>query len=157
MTSRVYHFRYMSGYQQVLHSHGQHCRTSLIGSELGVYTAIEKRPDFKLIRKRFLPKCVCLRGSATDPAGGLTAPTDPQLEKVGLHTNPSHRCQPSRIRRDSPAKSADVPDFSIMVLLFFPLPINYPILHVCLATQQSDELRIKIGKDRFRIRTPTGH
>ena len=36
---------------------------------------------------------------------------------------------------------------------FFPLPI----LHVCLATQQSDELRIKIGKDRFRIRTPTGH
>ena len=31
-----------------------------------------------------------------------------------------------------------------------------PILHVCLATQQSDELRIKIGKDRFRIRTPTG-
>ena len=76
---------------------------------LGVYTATEKRPDFKLIRKRFLPKCVCLRGSAPDPAGGLTAPPDPQLEKVGLHTNPSHRCQPSRIRRDSPAFSSDVP------------------------------------------------
>ena len=41
-----------------------------------------------------------------------------------------------------PAKSADVPHFSKMVLLFFSLPI---ILHVCLATQQSDELRIKIG------------
>ena len=40
------------------------------------------------------------------------------------------------------AKSADVPHFSKMVLLFFSLPI---ILHVCLATQQSDELRIKIG------------
>ena len=48
-----------------------------------------------------------------------------------------------------PAKSADVPHFSKMVLLFFSLPI---ILHVCLATQQSDELRIKIGKDRFKIR-----
>ena len=56
-----------------------------------------------------------------------------------------------------PAKSADVPHFSKMVLLFFPLPINDHILHVCLAMQQSDELRIKIGKDRFRIRTPTGH
>ena len=53
-----------------------------------------------------------------------------------------------------PAKSADVPHFSKMVLLFFSLPI---ILHVCLATQQSDELRIKIGKDRLKIRTPTGH
>ena len=51
-----------------------------------------------------------------------------------------------------PAKSADVPHFSKMVLLFFSLPI---ILNVCLATQQSDELRIKIGKDRFKIRTPT--
>ena len=53
-----------------------------------------------------------------------------------------------------PAKSADVPHLSKIVLLFFSLPI---ILHVCLATQQSDELRIKIGKDRFTIRTPTGH
>ena len=52
------------------------------------------------------------------------------------------------------AKSADVPHFSKIVLLFFSLPI---ILHVCLATQQSDELRIKIGKDRFKIRMPTGH
>ena len=44
-----------------------------------------------------------------------------------------------------PAKSADVPHFSKMLLFFFSLPI---ILHVCVATQQSDELRIKIGKDR---------
>ena len=49
-----------------------------------MYTATEKRPDFKLICKRFLPKCVCLRGSAPGPAGGLTAPPDPQLEKVGF-------------------------------------------------------------------------
>ena len=69
----------------MLHSHGQHCLScavptsepSLIGSEIGVYTATEKRPDFKLICKIFLPKCVCLRGSAPDPAGGLTAPPDP--------------------------------------------------------------------------------
>ena len=86
-----------------------------------VYTATEQRPDFKLIRKIFLPKCACLRGSAPDPAGGLTAPPDPQLEKVGLHTNPSgwtdpHFHQMSR----GPAKSADVPHFSKMVLLFFP-------------------------------------
>ena len=58
--------------------------TSLIGSEIGMYTATEKRPDFKLICKRFLPKCACLRGSAPDPAGGITAPPDPQLEKVGF-------------------------------------------------------------------------
>ena len=120
----------------------------------------------KLIRKRFWPKCVCLRGSAPDPAEGLTAPPDPQLEKVGLHTNPSHRCQPSRIRRDSPAFSSDVPRsreisrcpafFENGIIIFFRCRLD-PILHVCLATQQSNELRIKIGKDRFRIRTPTGH
>ena len=75
-----------------------------------------------------------------------------------------HRCQPSRIRRDSPAFSSVVPRNQQMSRIFrkwyyyiFPLPINDHILHVCLATQQSDELRIKIGKDRFRIRTPTGH
>ena len=44
-----------------------------------------------------------------DPAGGAYSAPDPQLEKVGLHTNPSHRCQPFRIRRDSPAFSSDVP------------------------------------------------
>ena len=131
-----------------------------------MYTATEKRPDFKLIRKRFLTKCVCLRGSAPDPAGGLTAPPDHQLEKVGLHTNPFHRCQPSRIRRNSPAFSSDVPSsreisrcpavFRKWYYYFFRCRLD-PILHVCLATQQSDELRIKIGKDRFRIRTPTGH
>ena len=59
-----------------------------------------------------------------------------------------HRCQPSRIRRDSPAFSSDVPrngtdvpHFLKMVLLFFPLRI---ILHVCLGTQHSDELPIKL-------------
>ena len=129
-----------------------------------MYTATEKIPDFKFICKRFLPKCVCLRGSAPDPAGGgLTAPPDPQLEKVEFHTNPSHRCQPFRIRRDSPAFSSDVPRnqqmsriFRKWYYYFFRCRLD-PILHVCLATQQSDELRIKIGKDRFRIRTPTGH
>ena len=49
-----------------------------------------------------------------------------------------------------PTKSADVPHFSKLVLLFFPLPINDSILHVCLATQQSDELRIKIGSEFAR-------
>ena len=52
-----------------------------------------------------------------------------------------------------PAKSADVPHFSKMVLLFFSLPI---ILHVCLATQQSDELRIKIGS-KFARRQATDY
>ena len=37
-----------------------------------------------------------------------------------------------------------------MVLLFFSLPI---ILHFCLATQQSDELRIKIGSKFARRQT----
>ena len=57
-------------------------------------------------------------------------------------------CQPSRIRRDSPAFSSDVPrnetdvpHFWTMVL-FFSLPI---ILQFCLGTQQSDELPIKLG------------
>ena len=114
-------------------------------------------------------RCLIIKGKegkdypAPDPAGGLTAPPDPQLEKVGLHTNPSDRCQPSRIRRDSPAFSSDVPRnqqmsriFRKWYYYFFRCRLD-PILHVCLATQQSDELRIKIGKDRFRIRTPTGH
>ena len=69
-----------------------------------MYTATEKRPDFKLIRNFFLPKCVCLRGSAPDPAGGLTAPPDPQLEKVGL--------QPIRpIGVNRPAFGGTVPHF----------------------------------------------
>ena len=137
-----------------------------------MYTAIEKRPDFKLIRKRILPKCVCLRGSARDcpgprgGGGGLQRPQTPSWKMLGYTpirpigvNRPAfggtvpHFHQMSR----GPAKSADVPHFSKMVLFFFPLPINDLILHVCLATQQSYELRIKIGKDRFRIRTPTGH
>ena len=59
----------------------------------------------------------------------------------------------SRIFIRCPAKSADVPHFSKMVLLFFSLPI---ILHVCLATQQSDELRIKIGS-KFARRQATDY
>ena len=51
-----------------------------------------------------------------------------------------------------PAKSADVPHFSKMAL-FFSLPI---ILHVCLATQQSDELRINIGS-KFARRQATDY
>ena len=54
-----------------------------------MYTATEKRPDFKLICQIFLPKRVCLRGSAPDPVGDLQRPPpDHQLGKVGLHTNP---------------------------------------------------------------------
>ena len=38
----------------------------------------EKGPDFELIFKTFVPKCVCLRGSAPDPAGGpYSAPRPP--------------------------------------------------------------------------------
>ena len=130
-----------------------------------MYTATEKRPDFKLIRKRFCQNAFASGALPRTPLGGLQRPR-PQLEKVGLHINPSHRCQPSRIRRDSPAFSSDVPRsprnqqmsriFRKLYYYFFRCRL-YPILHVCLATQQSDELRIKIGKDRFRIRTPTGH
>ena len=121
-----------------------------------MYTATEKRPDFKLIRKRFLLKRVCLRGSAPDPAGGLTAPPDPSwkrfcytpirpicVNRPAFGGTVPHFHQMSR----GPAKSADVPHFSKMVLLFFSLPIR-PYSTCCLATQQSGELRIKIGKDR---------
>ena len=97
------------------------------------------------------------------PASSKSSPNDEEksflLPQGDTHT-PPHRCQPSRIRRDSPAfssdvpgpaKSADVPHFSKMVLLCFSLPI---ILHVCLTTQQSDELRIKIGS-KFARRQAT--
>ena len=131
-----------------------------------MYTATEKRPDFKLIRKRFLPKCVCLRGSA----GGLTAPPvqrpqTPSWKRLGYTP-----IRPIGVNR--PAFGGTVPHFHQMsrgprnqqmsrifrkwYYYFFRCRLD-PILHVCLATQQSDELRIKIGKDRFRIRTPTGH
>ena len=73
-----------------------------------------------------------------------------------------HRCQPSRIRRDSPAFSSDVPRsreisrcpafFENGIIIIFVADDST----VCLATQQSDEFRIKICKDRFKIRTPTG-
>ena len=134
-----------------------------------MYTATEKRPDFKLIRKRFLQKCVCLRGSAPDPAGGLQRPQTPSWKRLGytpIRRSDNHRCQPSRIRRDSPTFASDVPRsreisryptfFENGIIIFFRCRLD-PILHVCLATQQSDELRINIGKDRFRIRTPTDH
>ena len=104
-----------------------------------MYTATEKRPDFKLIRKRFLPKCVCLRGSAPDPAGGLTAPPAGKGWVEGQ----------SRIFIKCPA----VPRNQQMSRIFRKWYYYFvrcrldPILHVCLATQQSDELRIKIGKD----------
>ena len=69
-----------------------------------------------------------------------------------------HRCQPSHIRRDSPAFSSDiprnetdVPHFLKMVLLFFSLPI---ILHFCLGMEQRDKLPIKIGSKFARRQTP---
>ena len=34
------------------------------------------------IFSRLLPICVCFRGSAPDPAGGLQRPPDPQLGKI---------------------------------------------------------------------------
>ena len=41
-------------------------------------TVTEKGPDFELIFKTFVPKCVCLRVSAPDPAGGAySAPRPP--------------------------------------------------------------------------------
>ena len=64
--------------------------------------ATEMRPDFKLIFKIFLPKCVCFRGSAPDPAGGLQRPPDPQLENVGSQTNPS---PPTFLSGSTPLKS----------------------------------------------------
>ena len=135
----------MSGYQQVLHSHGQQC------------LSCEFAKDFcqNAFASGALPRT---------PLGDLQRPQTPSWKRLGYTpirpigvNRPAfggtvpHFHQMSR----GPAQSADVPHFSKMVLLFFPLPINDPILHVCLATQQSDELRIKIGKDRFRIRTPT--
>ena len=78
MASRVYH-----GYQQDL---------SQLWSALPILPSTQ-RPDFQLIFKRLLSKSAYLRGSAPDPAGSLqwpgprwvlTAPPDPQLEKVGL-------------------------------------------------------------------------
>ena len=73
-----------------------------------------------------------------------------------------HRCQPARIRSDSPAFSSDVPRpaksdrcpaFLENCIIIFSLPI---ILHVCLETQQSDELRIKIGS-KFARRQDTDY
>ena len=60
--------------------------TSLIGSELGVYTATQ-RPDFQPIFTRLLPKCVCLRDSAPDPTGGAYSapPPHPSWKRLG-HT-----------------------------------------------------------------------
>ena len=94
----------------------------------------------------------------------LTAPPDPSWKRLGY--TPIRR-----IGVNSPAFGGTVPHFHKMSrgprnqqmsrifrkwYYFFRCRLD-PILHVCLATQQSDELRIKIGKDRFRIRTPTGH
>ena len=64
MTSRVYH-----GYQQ---------DWSQLRSALPILPSTQ-RPDFQLIFKRLLSKSAC-----PGPRWGLTAPPDPQLEKVGL-------------------------------------------------------------------------
>ena len=78
---------------------------------------------------------------------------------MALSFSKLHGCQPSRIRRDSPAFSSDVPrnetdvqHFFKMVLLLFSLPI---ILHFCLGKQQSDELPIKVGPYFARQQTPS--
>ena len=51
-------------------------------SSWGVAT---QKPDFQLISKRLLPKCVCLRGSAPDPAawGGYSANMDVLQAEIG--------------------------------------------------------------------------
>ena len=59
---------------------------SIPGSNTGPTS--HQRPDFKPIFSRLLPICVCFRGSAPDPAGGLSPPPpdhrppDPQLGKI---------------------------------------------------------------------------
>ena len=42
-----------------------------------------ERPDFEPIFNRLLPKCVCLRVSAPDPAGVLATPQTPSWKSVG--------------------------------------------------------------------------
>ena len=93
-------------------------------------------------------KCVCFGALPRAPLGDLQRPQTPSWIELGHKpigvNRPAfggtvpHLHQMSR----GPAKSADVLHFWKIVLLFFSLLI---ILHVCLATQQSDELRIKIG------------
>ena len=78
------------------------------------------------------------------------------------NTTQTHRCQPSRIRRDSPAFSSDVPRsreisrcpafFENGIIIFFVADYST----ICLATQQSDELRIKIGS-KFARRQATDY
>ena len=129
-----------------------------------MYTATEKRPDSqKIFAKMRLPPGLCPgRDRAPDPAGGLTAPPDPSWKRFGYTpirpicvNRPAfggtvpHFHQMSR----GPAKSADVPHFSKMVLLFFPLPIRP--YSTCLP-HNATKWRTS-NKDRFRIRTPTGH
>ena len=46
-----------------------------------------QRPDFPPIFNRLLPKIRLHPGLCPDPAGGLTAPPNPQLDKVGSQTD----------------------------------------------------------------------
>ena len=48
-----------------------------------------KRPNFKLIFKSFLPKCVSSGTPPRAPLGGLQRPQTSSCKKVGSHTNPS--------------------------------------------------------------------
>ena len=130
-----------------------------------MYTATEKRPDFKLIRKRFCQNAFASGTLPRTPLGGLQRPRPPAGK--GWVTNQSvpwvstvpHSEGQSRIFIRCPAVPRNQQMSRIFrkwYYYFFRCRLD-PILHVCLATQQSDELRIKIGKDRFRIRTSTGH
>ena len=59
------------------------CYVTLRKNQLYIYTyIIIKLYNNTTIFSRLLPICVCFRGSAPAPAGGLTAPPDPQLGKI---------------------------------------------------------------------------
>ena len=72
-----------------------------------------KRPDFKPILNRLLPKCVCLWGSAPGLAGGgaFSTPRPPAGKVWVTHRSfgqltpkmTPHMCQPSRNRAGNPA------------------------------------------------------
>ena len=59
------------------------CYVTSRKNQLYIYTyIIIKLYNNTTIFSRLLPICVCFRGSAPDPAGGLTAPPPPQLGKI---------------------------------------------------------------------------
>ena len=90
---------------------------SLIGSELGVYTATEKRPDFKLIRKRFLSQNAFASGALPrTPLGGLQRPQTPSWKRLGY----------TPIRRASPHFRIQIYALAMYWLLIPPIKPSVP-------------------------------